>query len=76
MAKTAELASSWTKQAVVVRIKDLNITGTELVQAMNRSGGPWLGQMMEQLLQAVACGDIPNETETLLQEAKRVMSSE
>ncbi|WP_339200282.1 CCA tRNA nucleotidyltransferase [Paenibacillus sp. FSL P2-0322] len=76
VAKTAELASLWTKQAVVVRIKDLNITGNELVQAMNRPGGPWLGQMMEQLLQAVACGDIPNETETLLQEAKRVMSSE
>ncbi|ADM70543.1 CCA-adding enzyme [Paenibacillus polymyxa E681] len=76
VAKTAELASSWTKQAVVVRIKDLNITGNELVQAMNRPGGPWLGQIMEQLLQAVACGDIPNETETLLQEAKRVMSSE
>jgi tRNA nucleotidyltransferase (CCA-adding enzyme) len=32
--------------------------------------------MMERLLQAVACGDIPNETETLLQEVKRVMSSE
>ncbi|ODA07148.1 MULTISPECIES: CCA tRNA nucleotidyltransferase [Paenibacillus] len=76
VAKTAELASLWTKQAVVVRIKDLNITGNELVQEMNRPGGPWLGQMMEQLLQAVACGDIPNETETLLQEAKRVMSSE
>ncbi|APQ59981.1 CCA-adding enzyme [Paenibacillus polymyxa] len=76
VAKTAKLASLWTKQAVVVRIKDLNITGNELVQAMNRPGGPWLGQMMEQLLQAVACGDIPNETETLLQEAKRVMSSE
>ncbi|MDY8021414.1 CCA tRNA nucleotidyltransferase [Paenibacillus polymyxa] len=76
VAKIAELASSWTKQAVVVRIKDLNITGNELVQAMNRPGGPWLGQMMEQLLQAVARGDIPNETETLLQEAKQVMSSE
>lgn len=74
--KIAELASSWTKQAVVVRIKDLNITGNELVQAMNRPGGPWLGQIMEQLLQAVARGDIPNETETLLQEAKQVMSSE
>ncbi|WP_336077051.1 CCA tRNA nucleotidyltransferase [Paenibacillus sp. 203] len=76
VAKTAELASSWTKQAVVVRINDLNITGNELVQAINRPGGPWLGQLMEQLLQAVACGDTPNETETLLQEAKRVMSSE
>ncbi|AUO08423.1 tRNA nucleotidyltransferase [Paenibacillus jamilae] len=74
--KIAELANSWTQQAVVVRIKDLNITGNELVQAMNRPGGPWLGQMMERLLQAVACGDIPNETETLLQEVKRVMSSE
>ncbi|OBA05767.1 [cytidine(C)-cytidine(C)-adenosine (A)]-adding enzyme [Paenibacillus polymyxa] len=74
--KIAELANSWTQQAVVVRIKDLNITGNELVQAMNRPGGPWLGQLMEQLLQAVACGDIPNETETLLQEVKRVMSSE
>ncbi|MGQ3477427.1 CCA tRNA nucleotidyltransferase [Paenibacillus sp. TY11] len=76
VAKIAELASTWTKQAVVVRIKDLNITGNELVQAMNRPGGPWLGQMMERLLQAVACGDIPNETETLLQEAKRVVSNE
>ncbi|MGZ0041710.1 CCA tRNA nucleotidyltransferase [Paenibacillus ottowii] len=74
--KIAELANSWTQQAVVVRIKDLNITGNELVQTMNRPGGPWLGQLMEQLLQAVACGDIPNETETLLQEVKRVMSSE
>ncbi|WP_225999105.1 CCA tRNA nucleotidyltransferase [Paenibacillus sp. BJ-4] len=70
--RMAELANEWTKQAVVIRIKDLNITGNVLVQAMNRPGGPWLGQTMEQLLLAAACGDIPNETEALLQEAKRV----
>lgn len=74
--RMAELAEAWTKQAAVVRIKDLNISGNELVQAMNRPGGPWLGQTMERLLLAAACGDIPNETEALLQEAKRVMSSE
>ncbi|EHS56540.1 CCA tRNA nucleotidyltransferase [Paenibacillus sp. Aloe-11] len=72
VARMAELANSWTKQAAVIRIKDLNITGNILVQAMNRRGGPWLGQTMEWLLLAAACGDIPNETEALLQEAKRV----
>ncbi|MDQ0491982.1 MULTISPECIES: CCA tRNA nucleotidyltransferase [Paenibacillus] len=72
VARMAELANSWTKQAAVIRIKDLNITGNVLVQAMNRPGGPWLGQTLEQLLLAAACGDIPNETEALLQEAKRV----
>lgn len=76
VARTEELANVWTKQAAVIRIKDLSITGNVLVQAMNRPGGPWLGQTMERLLLAAACGDIPNETEALLQEAKRVISSE
>lgn len=76
VAQMAEQANVWTKQAAVIRIKDLNITGNILVQAMNRPGGPWLGKTMEQLVLAAACGDIPNETEALLEEAKRVISRE
>ncbi|MFM9278948.1 CCA tRNA nucleotidyltransferase [Paenibacillus jiagnxiensis] len=68
--------SEWTDQTPIEHMKDLNITGNDLLAELNRRGGPWLGKLMEHLLLAAACGDIPNVKERLIEEAKRVTEVE
>ncbi|WP_370872430.1 CCA tRNA nucleotidyltransferase [Paenibacillus zeirhizosphaerae] len=66
----------WTDDTSIQQMKDLNITGNDLLGALNRRGGPWLGELMTRLLLAAACGDIANEKEQLIEEAKRVTEVE
>ncbi|WP_018886210.1 CCA tRNA nucleotidyltransferase [Paenibacillus massiliensis] len=66
----------WLSSAPVLQLKDLEITGGELAAILERRGGPWLGQLMARLLYKAACGELKNEREALIEEAKRVMNDE
>ncbi|WP_234414159.1 CCA tRNA nucleotidyltransferase [Paenibacillus sp. CAA11] len=66
----------WYRQVQVQELKDLAVTGGDVLTVLERRGGPWLGKLMKELLHAVAAGDIPNERETLLMEAKERVHDE
>lgn len=63
----------WQGELRIRSLKDLAITGSELLEALDKPGGPWLGDLLGQLLEKAAAGMINNDKETLIDEAKRVV---
>lgn len=74
-ADTAKL-DDWLQQMVVYSLKELNVTGNELLSALEKRGGPWLGELLNQLLVQVAAGRVPNEKSALIEDARRVVIHE
>ncbi|GAB6929995.1 CCA tRNA nucleotidyltransferase [Paenibacillus sp. JCM 10914] len=68
-----QLMERWLHEMPVRSLKDLSITGSELLHAMSMRGGPWLGTLLNQLLHKVATGKMNNDRESLIEEAKRVL---
>jgi len=74
MAQTANRQlAGWLEEMSIRSLKDLAVTGNELVQALGKRGGPWLGELLGQLLLQAAAGQINNDKESLIDEAKRVV---
>ncbi|OMC74235.1 hypothetical protein BSO21_36045 [Paenibacillus odorifer] len=71
-AVNVQAAREWIAQMPLTSLSELEITGNELVEALDKRPGPWLGKMLNGLLQAVASGDLPNDKQLLLLEAKRM----
>jgi tRNA nucleotidyltransferase (CCA-adding enzyme) len=68
--------SSWSQSMKVHELKDLHITGENVVQLLGRKGGPWLGQLMKYLLRETAIGNIANQHDMLTNEVKRVAADD
>lgn len=51
-------------------LKELSVGGSELQRALTRKAGPWISNMLNRLLQAVAAGKLPNTKDKLLEQAK------
>ncbi|WP_054957614.1 CCA tRNA nucleotidyltransferase [Paenibacillus dakarensis] len=69
-------ARRWLEEMPVQSLKDLTLTGNEILQALNRRGGPWMGKVLQQLLFQTAAGLFPNERDRLIEEAKQVIEHE
>jgi tRNA nucleotidyltransferase (CCA-adding enzyme) len=59
----------WLQEMPCTQVKELAITGRELVNQANKPAGPWIGEMLNKLLERVALGHIPNDRKSLLQAA-------
>ncbi|MHA6533335.1 CCA tRNA nucleotidyltransferase [Paenibacillus sp. BAC0078] len=70
------LLRSWTAGMPLHSLAELAVTGGELAKALGQRPGPWLGELLQRLLYAAATGDIPNDNQLLLQEAKRMILHE
>lgn len=64
----------WHKETVVHSLRDLAINGGDVIRFTGNKGGPWLGDLMDRLLLQVALGEVKNERETLLEQAKVVVN--
>ncbi|SMF87312.1 tRNA nucleotidyltransferase (CCA-adding enzyme) [Paenibacillus uliginis N3/975] len=73
---SVEQAYHWLNTMNVRSLKDLQVTGSELLQALERRGGPWMGKVLQLLLVKTAAGFLPNDKDNLIEEAKRVMNHE
>jgi len=51
-------------------LKDLAVDGRDLLEAIGRPPGPWVGRLLRELLTRVACGELPNDKERLLEYAR------
>ncbi|CAM2797262.1 CCA tRNA nucleotidyltransferase [Paenibacillus sediminis] len=67
-------ALEWNEHVTVKHVKDLAVTGKEVLQELSIPAGPWLGNLLQQLLFDVAAGQVPNDKQQLLEQAKRVMN--
>lgn len=63
---------AWTAAMPLQSLAELAVTGGELSAALGKRPGPWLGERLRRLLHAVAAGDLLNDKQLLLQEAKRM----
>ncbi|MBW4085363.1 CCA tRNA nucleotidyltransferase [Paenibacillus sp. S150] len=63
---------SWTAAMPLHKLAELAVTGKELADALEKRPGPWLGVLLQSLLLAVAAGELPNNNQLLLLEAKRM----
>ncbi|KXG43617.1 hypothetical protein U473_06010 [Tepidibacillus decaturensis] len=60
----------YTDQDLKVRkIKDLAITGNDLLQFFNRPGGPWVRELLEELFEQVVYGQLLNDPKILLKKS-------
>ncbi|MBW4841394.1 MAG: CCA tRNA nucleotidyltransferase, partial [Paenibacillaceae bacterium] len=63
-------AAQWHREVQVHTLKELAVSGGEVLQAAERKGGPWLSELLRELLLAVAAGELPNDRQTLLDHVK------
>ncbi|MCJ8011052.1 CCA tRNA nucleotidyltransferase [Paenibacillus sp. KQZ6P-2] len=66
---------TWTEEMRIYRLSELSVSGKDLLKLTGRKGGPWIGEIMNKLLVKVASQTLPNDNETLIDEVKRVISS-
>ncbi|TXK81423.1 CCA tRNA nucleotidyltransferase [Paenibacillus sp. N3.4] len=60
----------WLSEVPCFSLKELAVTGTDLAEELDQQPGPWMGRLLQQLLEKAALGDIPNERHTLLNAAR------
>ncbi|KQX68724.1 CCA tRNA nucleotidyltransferase [Paenibacillus sp. Root444D2] len=60
----------WLKEVPCFSLKELAISGTDLAEELGRQPGPWMGKLLQQLLERTALGEILNERELLLLAAR------
>jgi len=64
-----EYARVW-ETVPITTLKELNVNGRELIKHLNRSSDPWVSKLLYRLLYAVAAGELGNEREELLEQAR------
>jgi tRNA nucleotidyltransferase (CCA-adding enzyme) len=66
------LGREWLDGLRIKELKELALTGGELIAASGRSAGPWVGAAMSRLLRLAAVGRVANTKQELLNEALRM----
>ncbi|MBT2288554.1 CCA tRNA nucleotidyltransferase [Paenibacillus albidus] len=67
-----DAAGEWLSRMPLSSLAELAVSGGDLAELLQKRPGPWVGQLLQKLLFAAAAGDISNERQVLLQEAKRM----
>ncbi|QJD82452.1 CCA tRNA nucleotidyltransferase [Cohnella herbarum] len=63
-------AKQWLEEMPVVAISDLKVRGNELSAYLGKAPGPWITEVLKDLLEWVAFGEVPNEKQALLKAAE------
>ncbi|OXM88037.1 CCA tRNA nucleotidyltransferase [Paenibacillus rigui] len=63
--------ADWLEELQITSLSELQLSGKDLLIHLNRKGGPWMSAVLQHLLEQTALGHIENQTEPLLEEAKR-----
>ncbi|MNY57317.1 CCA-adding enzyme [compost metagenome] len=61
---------TWLKEVPCFSLKELAISGQDVAAALARQPGPWMGVLLQDLLERAALGEIPNEREALIHAAQ------
>lgn len=65
-----EQAPAWIESMQAYSLADLCVNGQDVLSALDTRGGPWLGKLMQQILLAVASGELGNDRDTILDYAR------
>lgn len=72
--KLQQLTSLWHTEITVHSLKELAVTGGDILAQLERRGGPWLTELLNDLLIQVAAGELPNDGDILLEHVKAVVN--
>ncbi|GIP32423.1 CCA tRNA nucleotidyltransferase [Paenibacillus sp. J2TS4] len=72
----AEDGQRWLEEMPVKGLGELAVSGSDLMEWMERSGGPWISRLLERLLREAALGECPNIKEELLRRAQYYLANE
>ncbi|MDR6549504.1 CCA tRNA nucleotidyltransferase [Paenibacillus qinlingensis] len=61
---------AWLKEVPCFSLKELAISGQDVAAALEKQPGPWMGVLLQDLLERAALGEIPNEREALIYAAQ------
>ncbi|WP_018755350.1 CCA tRNA nucleotidyltransferase [Paenibacillus terrigena] len=65
--------AAWLAALEISQLADLAVRGQDIVKHLKKSPGPWLGNLLKQMLYRVATGEIPNTRSAILDEVNRVI---
>lgn len=68
-----EYGATWLAALETSQLSDLAIRGQDIVKHLKKTPGPWLGELLKQILYRVAMGEIPNTRSAILDEVNRVI---
>lgn len=65
---------AWLAEMPVAHMKELAVSGKQLLSAIGQPAGPWVGTVMQTLLVEAALGKVANEQSELVKRAKQIES--
>lgn len=66
------LATRWLNEIPAFHVKELAVTGKEIIDASDNAAGPWVSRVQQQLLYAAALGQVANDKQALLELARQL----
>lgn len=66
MKELLENGTRWLEETPAADVKELALSGQELIKAMEKPAGPWVGLLLQRLLREAALSRVGNEKEALL----------
>ncbi|BFH61827.1 CCA tRNA nucleotidyltransferase [Paenibacillus azoreducens] len=70
-----ENGRAWTEEMEIYHLSELAIAGKDVLELSGRRGGPWVGGILNEMLIKVAARALPNDKKVLIDELKRVIST-
>ncbi|NOJ68998.1 CCA tRNA nucleotidyltransferase [Paenibacillus alvei] len=67
---------AWLEDISVRGLRDIALTGGEVLQATKRTAGPWLRQCLESVWLSVALGELANQQEVLLDYVRKAWNEQ
>nr|WP_274382355.1 CCA tRNA nucleotidyltransferase [Paenibacillus paridis] len=61
----------WLNEITILSLKQLSVSGRDLMKHLQREAGPWVSECLNRLLFLAAIGVLENEKQALLQEAAK-----
>ena len=61
----------WLNTMTVSSVRELAIGGADVLRLLKKSSGPWLGQLLNELVREVAFGELSNDRDSLLAAVSR-----
>ena len=62
---------NWLNNMTVSSVRELAIGGADVLRLLKKSSGPWLGQLLDELVREVAFGELSNDRDSLLAAVSR-----
>lgn len=67
---------AWLEEIPVRGLRDIALTGGDVLQATQRTAGPWLRQCLESVWLSVALGELANQREVLLDYVRKAWNEQ